>query len=84
MEAVVMDSFSPGDRFCLNCAVLAIELLNGRTCAVTIPAKAVVEISVFPSSQDESMAEVIYGDRKMLIFAMDLLVRAAKVNASTA
>ena len=76
-----MHDFSPGERFGLHNEVFGIEMREGRTCAVLIPAKTIVEIRAFPCAEDDRMAAVTWGDRIVMMFGMDLMVRAEKVKA---
>ena len=65
-------------RFKLNERILGIEALDGARMAVSIPAGAMVE-AVSGTSESNQTVEVLWGQRKLEIFACDLKMRGTEI-----
>jgi len=68
-----------GKMFRMHTQVLGIEPIDARTGAVLVPARAVVRVTADPSPLDERMVELLWEERVVMVFRMDVLERAAEV-----
>ena len=65
-------------RFKLNERILGIEALDGNRMSVSIPAGAMIE-AVSGTSDPGQTVDVLWGLRKLEIFACDLKMRGTEV-----
>jgi hypothetical protein len=63
--------------------VLAVEQSGGKTKVLTIPGGSVLRVANGSSSFDERMVEVIWQDKLVMIFGMDLTHRATRLKPAT-
>jgi len=62
---------SPGKRFELSNPTVAIESVNGKRVAITVPSGSVVKIVVVPNDGD-TLLDVLWDGRLLVMFAIDL------------
>jgi len=67
-----------GTRFKLNERILGIEVVDGNRNAVSIPVGAVIE-TVSGASERNQTVDVMWGHRKLEIFACDLQMRGTEM-----
>ncbi|MCU1334467.1 MAG: hypothetical protein JWO19_48 [Bryobacterales bacterium] len=72
-----------GKRFKLERATLAVEVIDGRRTAVTIPAGAIVKVAAGPVNGDGIM-NVLWEGRKLAMFAVDVNVRGTEITDHSA
>ena len=74
-----------GKRFRLKADTLAIESNDGENrIAVTVPAKAIVEVISGPRPDDKRMVDVRWSDRILVMFAEDVQGRGQEVTGQKA
>jgi len=66
-------------RFRLEKSTLAIGEVNGKPVAVTIPAGDTVEANAAPSAAGNEMVDVLWEDRRVVMYAVDLKQRGIKI-----
>ena len=67
-----------GTRFKLNERILGIEVVDGNRNALSIPVGAVIEM-VPDASRRNQTVDVLWGHRKLEIFACDLRMRGTEM-----
>jgi hypothetical protein len=72
-----------GKSFRLNREVLAIENVDGRRTALTLPADAVIEVVSGPTPSDKRMVDVRWMHRELVMFAIDLQERGEEIPRSS-
>ena len=67
-----------GKRFELSKATLALDVVNGKHRAVTIPAGTIIQVASGPADSD-GMVNVVWQERKVEMFLVDLTARGAEI-----
>ena len=70
-----------GYRFLVSTDVLAIERRAGRSHTITVPSGSVVEVTDLRCEDDARLTEVVWEDRRLLLFGQDLLHLAQRIEA---
>ena len=68
-----------GKRFKLTTPTLAIDNVDGKRFAVTVPAGSIVKVISGPNSDDDRMVDVLWECRVVVMFAVDVNARGAEV-----
>lgn len=68
-----------GRRFKLENPTLALDVIDGRRVAITLPSGAVVKVVVGPTSDGDRLVDVISEGRMVTVFAFDLTVRGMEI-----
>ena len=68
-----------GKRFRLKNAILGIESTGEQRTAIMVPANAVIEVLSGPRPDDKRMVDVLWEDRKLVMFAEDITKRSEEV-----
>ena len=69
----------PGQVFRLISDIVAIELYEDRTRAVVIPAGNTISVVRYPCASDDRMADVLWDEKPVVVFGLDLRNRAKEV-----
>ena len=72
-----------GKHFRLKAATLGIESVGEQRTAIMIPAGAVIEVLSGPRPDDKRMVDVLWEDRKLVVFAEDIIKRGEEVQATS-
>jgi len=72
-----------GKRFRLERDTLAVEHADGKRCAVTIPVGEIIEVVAGPD-HEHGFVSVLWGRRKVEMFAVDVDVRGTEIMDLTA
>ena len=67
-----------GKRFKLERSTLALDVLDGKRTAVTLPAGAIIEV-VKGSTNEDGLIDVLWDSRKVMMFAVDVDVRGSSI-----
>jgi hypothetical protein len=73
-----------GKRFTLTVPTLAIESVDDRRVAITLPVDAVIKVISGPTSQDNRMVNVLWEGRTLVMFAVDLKERGQEIRGVSA
>lgn len=68
-----------GKHFKLNTATLAIDSIEGKRVAVTVPAGNIVKVTSGPRDDNDRMVDVLWDGRIVVMFAIDVNVRGTEV-----
>jgi hypothetical protein len=72
-----------GKRFTLKRSILAIDMIDGKRTAVSVPEGAIIE--VLPGSTDGDVSvEVLWDGRTVVMFVVDVNDRGAEITESSA
>jgi hypothetical protein len=69
-----------GEQFSLRTPTIAFHMIGGRRVAVTVPAGTIVKVLSGPTTGDR-MIEVLFENRPMVMFAIDLQERGEEIKA---
>jgi hypothetical protein len=72
------DLMLTGKRFKLERGTLAVEQTNGKRCAVTISTGEIIQVVAGPNNGD-GLVNVLWGSRKVEMFAVDVDVRGTEL-----
>jgi hypothetical protein len=72
-----------GKRFKLGTSTLAIETVEGRRIAVTVPAEAIIKVVSGPV-EGSRLVDVLWEDRRVVMFGIDVEMRAIEINDHSA
>ena len=68
-----------GNKFLLSTEVLAIERRLGRSHTIAVPSGAVLEVADLRCEDDGRLTEVLWEERRLLLFGKDLLHLARRI-----
>jgi len=68
-----------GRRFKLENPTLALDVIDGRRVAISLPRGAVVKVVAGPTSDGDRLVDVISEGRVVTMFAFDLTVRGTEI-----
>jgi len=68
-----------GRRFKLENPTLALDVIDGRRVAITLPRGAVVKVVAGPTGDGDRLVDVISEGRVVTLFAFDLTVRGTEI-----
>lgn len=72
-----------GKRYTLKRSILAIDIIDGKRTAVSVPEGATIE--VLPGSTDGDVSvEVLWDGRTLVMFVVDVAERGAEITESSA
>jgi hypothetical protein len=71
-----------GKQFQLRTPTIALDVVNGQPVAVTIPFEAVITVTSEPSTSDHGMLNVLWADRTIRMFAIDVNRRGTEIIVS--
>jgi hypothetical protein len=71
-----------GRRFKLENPTLALDVVDGRRVAITLPRGAVVKVVAGPTSDGDRLVDVISEGRVVTMFVFDLTVRGTEIKDS--
>ena len=72
-----------GKRFRLATATLALDIVEGKRYAISLPADTVVTVASGPKNGD-GIVDVIWEDRTVAMFQVDLTVRGTEIGDNSA
>jgi hypothetical protein len=72
-----------GRRFKLENPTLALDVVDGRRVAITLPRGAVVKVVAGPTGDGDRLVDVISEGRVVTVFAFDLTVRGTEIKDRT-
>lgn len=67
-----------GKRFKLRKSTLALEIVNGARFEVTVPTRTILKVISGPGNGGQ-MVDVLWEDRQMKMFAVDLITRGTEL-----
>ena len=67
-----------GKRFTLKRSILAIDIIDGKRTAVSVPAGATIEV-LSGSAHGDVSVEVLWDGRTVVMFAIDVTERGAEI-----
>ena len=67
-----------GKRFKLRKSALAIEIVNGMRLQVNIPSRTILQVISGPIDGDQ-MVDVLWKDKRVSMFAVDLISRGTEI-----
>ncbi len=67
-----------GKRFKLRKSTLAIEIVNGKHFRVTVPTRTILKV-IFGPGDGGQMVDVLWEDRQVRMFAVDLITRGTEI-----
>jgi hypothetical protein len=73
-----------GQCFLVSWEIMGLEFRDEHCGAIVIPDGAILQVARFPCEYDFRMADVRWQNRKVLVFAADLIHRATAVAAESA
>ena len=71
-----------GKRFKLGNPTMALDVVDGKRVALTIPAGETIKVVSGPSSQDDRLVDVVWDGRTVAMFAFDVNVRGTEIKNS--
>lgn len=72
-----------GKRFRLNRATLGVETIGDQRIAVEIPALEIVLVLSGPRPDDKRMLDVLWKNRRLVMFVEDVERRGEEITATT-
>jgi hypothetical protein len=84
MKAPVNQPMLTGKRFQLQRPTLAIEEMDGRRTAVTLPSGAIVTVVCGPTGPGDRMVDVLWEGRTVTMFEVDVNIRGAQLAEKSA
>ena len=73
-----------GQMFRVTSEMVAIEPSENRMHAVVIPVGELICLVSYPCKADDRMADVLWGQRPIVVFSRDLQLRANEIRAMAA
>ncbi|MCU1335315.1 MAG: hypothetical protein JWO19_896 [Bryobacterales bacterium] len=73
-----------GKRFRLSRSTLALDVLAGKRVAVTVPAGCIVQVASGPLNKFDRMIDVLWEDRNVVMFAIDVDVPGTEITEQSA
>lgn len=71
-----------GKRFRLGRATLALDLIEGKSRALTLPAGAILTVAKAPHGEHpNAMVDVLWEGREVTMFVVDVDVRATEIDS---
>ena len=71
-------SMLAGKRFKLRNSTLAIEIVNGKRLRMAVPARTILKV-ISGLDNDGQMVDVLWEDRQVRMFAVDLIARGTEI-----
>ncbi len=68
-----------GKRFELKRSVMVLDTASGRRVAITVPVSAILKVTSEPSGEDNRMVDVMWENRVVAMFAIDLNARGMEI-----
>jgi hypothetical protein len=68
-----------GKRFKLENSAMALDVVDGKRVAVTVPAGATIKVVSGPTSEADRLVDVIWNGRTVAMFAFDVSVRGTEI-----
>jgi hypothetical protein len=68
-----------GRRFKLENPTLALDVVNGRRLALTIPAGETIQVVSSPVGQNGGLVEAVWEGRRVAMFAFDVSMRGIEI-----
>jgi hypothetical protein len=68
-----------GKRFRLASPTLALDAIDGKRVAVTIPAGATIKVVSGPNGEGDRLVDVAWAGRTVAMFAYDVSVRGTEI-----
>ena len=72
-----------GKRFRLKNSILGIESSDEQRIAIMVPTNAAIEVLSGPRPDDKRMVDVLWEDRKLVMFAEDITKRGEEVRSAS-
>lgn len=72
-----------GRRFQLRVATVAIQGVDGRRVATTIPAGETILVVSGPRPDDRRMVDVLWNNCPLVVFCEDIQLHGAELNSAT-
>jgi hypothetical protein len=73
-----------GKRFKLENPTMALDVIDGKRVAVTIPTGATIKVVSGPTSEADRLIDVVWAGRTVAMFAYDVSVRGTEVKEGSA
>ena len=80
----IRTSMLTGKRFKLAKATLAIDVIDGKRTAITIPAEATIKVVSEPSGHGDQMIHALWEGRTVVMFAVDIQERGTGITGQSA
>ena len=68
-----------GKRFKLSNPTMALDIVDGKRVAITVPTGAVIKVVSGPSGEGDRLVDVVWDGRTVAMFAFDVNVRGAEI-----
>ena len=73
-----------GKRFRLENPTLALDVVDGKRVAVTIPTGATIKVVSGPTGEGDRLVDAVWAGRTLAMFAYDVSVRGTEVKEGSA
>jgi hypothetical protein len=73
-----------GKRFKLENPTMALDLIDGKRVAVTVPTGATIKVVSGPSGEGDRLVDVMWAGRTVAMFAYDVGVRGTEITEHSA
>jgi hypothetical protein len=68
-----------GKRFQLGNPTLALDVVDGKRVAVTVPAGATIKVVSGPTGEGDRLVDVVWAGRTVAMFSYDVSVRGTEI-----
>ena len=73
-----------GKRFRLENPTLALDLLDGKRVAITVPTGSTIKVVSGPTGEGDQLVDVVWAGRMVAMFAYDVDVRGTEIEERSA
>lgn len=71
-----------GKRFKLGNPTMALDIVDGKRVAITIPAGETIKVASGPTGEGDRLVDVVWDGRTVAMFAFDVNVRGTEIKDS--
>ena len=68
-----------GKRFRLENPTLALDIVDGKRVAITVPTGSTIKVVSGPTGEGDRLVDVVWESRTMAMFAYDVSVRGIEI-----
>jgi hypothetical protein len=68
-----------GKRFRLESPTLALDIIDGKRVAITVPAGTTIKVVSGPTTEGDRLVDVVWAGRTVAMFCYDVSVRGTEV-----
>jgi hypothetical protein len=68
-----------GRRFRLEHSTMALDVVEGKRVAITVPTGATIKVVSGPTSESDRLVDVVWAGRTVAMFAYDVSVRGTEI-----